>query len=276
MSKASVFFLVCSLALCNAVYAQTCNSGTCAGDITLDSLEAITEDIRSARRIVGNLTIGDGEAGTDLTNAHLAALQVEVITGNLTINRTRLTTLDAFSSLRSIEGSLDIGGVYFNDGNKMMTLLSGFGALESIGGRLYMEENDALVTFTAFDRLDSIGGQLRINHNDALRSLSAFPALRHIGTGLGTSVPPIRILINPRLSVCCGVFPFLQSRLLPGYTLGGGRTMNIQRNAEGCNSVTEIKTARICTPPVTGRTIRRDVFLNSIEDITEGIRSATE
>ena len=107
--KNRAFLLICLLMLCNTAYAQTCSDGVCTGNVTLDSLEAITEDIRNARKIVGDLTIGDGTAGTDLTNAHIADFAVDTITGNLTINRTQLTELDAFASLRLVGGNLNIG-----------------------------------------------------------------------------------------------------------------------------------------------------------------------
>ena len=295
---------------------------TISVDVTLDSLEAITDAIRAATRIEGNLTIGDGEAGTDITNAVLAMLRVDTITGNLTINRTQLTELDAFSQLRRIEGNLDIGGTHaIDDGNRMMTSVSGFGRLERIEGRLYMEENDAITTITAFEALDSIGGELKIaSHNAlvslppftelrivgdglhiinndlltsvtgfsalgsiggrlevlgnrvleslppftslrsigarlwvrtnrALTSLPAFPALRSIGSTLGPSASnssTINISFNRMLSTCCGVFPFVQSPLPAGYTLGGDGMSFIFRNEESCGSTDELKENGSC------------------------------
>ena len=136
LRRTSVFSLVCSLMLCNAVYAQTCSDGVCTGDVTLDSLEAITEDIRNARRIVGDLTIGDGEAGNDITNTELARLQVQEITGDLLIQATKLTSLTAFSALRRVGGDFYIGGSSASHINTMLESISGFNALEHIGGEL--------------------------------------------------------------------------------------------------------------------------------------------
>ena len=156
------------------------------GDVVLDSVEAITEEIREAQYIVGNLLISDGEPGEDLDNHHLRGLQVETITGSLRIRRTKIRKLDAFASLRTIEGHLDIGRQNFSDGNRMMLSMSGFDALDSIGGGLYMEANDELVTITAFRRLRRIEGHLIIRYNNGITAISspAFERLSSIGQRL--------------------------------------------------------------------------------------------
>ena len=105
------------------------------GDVVLDSAEAITDRIRSATHIQGNLTIGDGGLGEAIDNSDLAMLQVEEIGGNLTLNRTELTRLDAFSSLRRVGGDLRIGGSNpAGDGNSMLVSVAGFGVLGRVEG----------------------------------------------------------------------------------------------------------------------------------------------
>ena len=239
LSKISLFSLICSLALCSsAAYGQTdCSSGTCIGNVTLNSIEDITEDIRSATRIEGNLRISDSEAGTNITNAELARLQVDTITGNLTINLTFFHSLDAFNSLRHIGDSLNIGG--FDEGSDIggnsIRSMSGFDALETIGGSLLIEANPSLATITAFGRLRSIGGQLFIQDSPSLTALPEFLALRSVGSGLSGGDPPININGNRVLSLCCGLFPFLQRSLPTGYSLGGDRRPIVADNATGCN-----------------------------------------
>ena len=85
-------------------------------------------------------------------------LQVDTITGDLTINRTTLRELNAFNSLKHVGGDLNIGGRSYTEGNHMMRSMSGFDALESIGGRLYLEFNTVLTSITAFERLTVWGG----------------------------------------------------------------------------------------------------------------------
>ena len=270
LPRTSVFSLVCSLMMCSAAYAQTCSDGVCTGNFTLDSLEAITEDIRNARKIVGDLTIGDGTAGTDLTNAHIADFAVDTITGNLTINRTQLTELDAFASLRLVGGNLDIGSDNNGEGNPMLGTLSGFGALDSIGGRLFMSRNTSLTTISGFESLESVGGTFGITNNfslatisgfeslvrvdrvlniafsNALRSLPAFPALRSIGSRLTSSQRPLIIQGNGSLSACCALFPFLQDTPPPGYTLGGADRVTILANARGCRIAPQVRSDTRC------------------------------
>ena len=274
LSKTSVFSLVCSLALCsNAAYAQTCSNGVCTGNVTLNSAEDITADIRAARRIVGNLTIGNDDRGTSITNDELARLQVDTITGNLVIDETELTSLDAFNSLRHVGGNLDIGGDNLNEGNLRLVSLSGFDELESIGGRLFVSRNTSLPTFAGFGKLNRIGGQLNIFGNNVLSSLARFDALRHIGALLGERIHPISIFSNSALSTCCGIFAFAQSPLLFGYTLGGSGRLSVSINSQGCGSVGEVIGNTGCS--INGRTIIGDVTLDSLEAITEVIQNVT-
>ena len=243
--------------------------GVIIGDITLDSLEAITPNIRAATRIEGNLTIGDGTAGTDLTNAHIADFPVDTITGNLTINGTKIAELDAFAALRHVGGNFAIGAIGTGGGNANMTSVAGFGALESvgggfnviinarltsfsafeqlssIGGDVYLLDNVALPSYPAFERLRSIGGALNVQGSNALTSLPAFPALRSIGSGLAPTHPPISIVNNTMLSSCCVLRPFLQDPRAAGYTLGGGKAV-ISSNAEGCNSPSNVNSTGAC------------------------------
>ena len=264
------------------------------GDVQLNSLEDITPEIRAAQYIMGNLTIGDSEAGNDITNTELARLQVEEIRDDLLIQGTKLTSLSAFSSLRRVGGDLSIGGRNSSDGNAMLESISGLNALEHVGGGLVVRHNNALTTATGFERLDSIGGILRISSHDALTSLPdfrrlrivggrlsisenvaltslpAFPALISIGSEAAPSDIPIQINFNDMLATCCGVFPFAQSPLPDGLRLGGDGQLFIGGNMAGCNSEAEVREATRC--PLT---LIDNIALNSLGDITTEIRNAT-
>ena len=243
-------------------------SSTFVGDVRLDSMEAITYAIRSATRIEGDLVIGDGDRGEDIENAHLAGFAVETIAGNLTIQSTKLTTLDAFSSLRIVEGDLQIG--IFSLGNAMLGSVSGFDVLDSIRGQLYIEDNALLTTITAFAELDSIGNQLYVASNGALTSLPSFPMLRSIGASVSSGTSPIIITNNAALSVCCGVFAFVQGSLPDGYTLGGNRMVTVSSNTTGCDDLAELRASTSCvlTHTVTISTTTAGVTVNALKGTT--------
>ena len=267
--KKTAFFL-CLLLLCNTAYGQACDAPACISGQTLNRSEQITDRIRNATRIDGNLTITDGTEGTDIDNDDLSRFQVQEITGDLTIRSTTITNLNAFNSLTRVGGALIIGGIDQNQGNGVLVSMSGFDALQTIGGRLYMEENDALVNITAFRSLTTISRELRIQFNDALSSLPTFPALRSIGAALPLSRPPepdpvnpnpeppvdanppIAITSNRMLSFCCALAPFVpRSGPTAGYTLGptgymGVERLPISRNATNCDAVQAIRNAGTC------------------------------
>ena len=190
---------------------RECNLPTCfVGNIRLDSAEAITDAIKAYTHIDGNLTIGDGDAGTDIANADLQGLSVEEITGDLKIVSTKLTELNAFASLRSVGDSLIIGlnasltsisgfgaltragaalliggfvrinGVFTRLGNPLLETVSGFGMLSSVGGDLYIRYNDALTSLPSFTSLRSVGRNLLIRNNAALTSVSGFASLSSV------------------------------------------------------------------------------------------------
>ena len=216
------------------------------GDIVLDSLEAITAEIREAQYIVGSLIIGDGEVGTPITNAALARLQIEEIRGDLLIQDTELSELSAFSSLRSIGGSLEIGAPDRFGANAMLESITGFGALDSIGGFLVIGYNNELTKIADFERLRIVVQGLSVINNAALPSLPRFPALRSIGSGLSPSKSPIGIISNATLTTCCALYPFLQDTPPTGYTLGGGRAPIINGNGTDCASTGSITAAGAC------------------------------
>ena len=165
LPRTSVFSLICLLILCNTAYGQTdCSAPTCfRGDVRLDSAEAITPEIRAYTRIEGNFTIGDGETGEDIDNDDLTGLQLDTITGNLKIEGTALTELNAFNSLEKVGGNLEIGDFDATEASPCSGIV-GTG-------------NDMIETIAGFNRLITVDGKISIRCNDALRSLSAFARL---------------------------------------------------------------------------------------------------
>ena len=244
---------------------QLGTAATIVGDLVLDSVEAITSEIREAQYILGDLVIGDGDAGENIMNNHLARLQVQTITGDLTINRTTLTELNAFSSLTSIGGNLNIGeGSASSDGNGVLSSISGFDVLRTIEGRLYINRNNSLTNITAFGMLRSVGGQLRITSNASLGSLPTFPVLRNIGSALESLTTPIIISFNDMLSACCGLLPFVEESLPDDYTLGGNGMATIGDNTTGCDNVGELRTAAACLHTISVSTTTEGVTVNAL------------
>ena len=164
-----------------------CNLPTCfVGDITLNSKEDITDAIKAYTHIGGNLTIGDGNEGTNISNADLQGLSVQEITGTLSINWTKLTELNAFASLSSVGGNLQIGD--YPSGNARLTSVSGFASLSSVGGGLSIWHNARLTSVSGFGMLSSVGGGLSVGLNAALTSVSGFGMLSSIGGNLSIRV----------------------------------------------------------------------------------------
>ena len=238
---------------CGAAYGQTI-----ANDVTITTVSSITEEIRAATRIEGNLSITVAFSGTLVSNADLQTLQVEEITGNLSINFADgiIGELNAFNSLRTIGGSLRI---------------------ENNGG--FVPDN--LTAIAGFTSLTSIGGEFKIFSNSDLESISGFDNLRSIGTNpsLGSTAVRITIQTNGKLSSCCIVFPFLRDPLPSGYTLGGSgnNRISIQTNMDGsnCASISAVKADATCDPCRLPTCLASDVVLDSAEAITETLKGVT-
>ena len=99
------------------------------------------------------------------------------ITGDLSVEGSPFTTLEALENLTRIGGNLSIGS--FGAGNAELTSLAGLENLTGIGGYLSIFGNAALTSLAGLEGVTGIGGGLFIR-NTSLASLSGLEkSLRH-------------------------------------------------------------------------------------------------
>ncbi|RLD22529.1 MAG: hypothetical protein DRI69_00895 [Bacteroidetes bacterium] len=137
--------------------------------------------------------------------------------GSIVFNQLNLETIPDFTSLTSIEGSLDISDV------KRITAINGFNALTSIQGDLVIRGYESpTVEIKGFNALETVGGEFKFEGNKFLETISGFESLKTIGGDL-------KIWSNSVLDECDVLCPILE---------GGGVAGNIfiLGNAGSCNS----------------------------------------
>ena len=100
------------------------------------------------------------------------------ITGDLSVEDSPFTTLEALENLTRIGGNLSIGS--FGAGNAELTSLAGLENLTRIGGYLSVFGNAALTSLSGLEGVTSIGGGLFIR-NTSLTSLSGLENASSIG-----------------------------------------------------------------------------------------------
>jgi hypothetical protein len=140
------------------------------------------------------------------------------ITGN------DITNINGLGIVSIIKGDVDISD------NPLLTNLTGLENVTSIGEYLYIEYNNALTSLTGLESLTSIGGYLDISYNNALTSLTG---LDNIDDG---SIRDLYILNNDTLSTC-------EVESICNYLASPNGTIEIQGNANGCNSQEEVEDA---------------------------------
>jgi hypothetical protein len=118
--------------------------------------------------------VGDFIVMSDADLATLAAMNCDVLEGNLTIDQTPLTTLDTLfpNAPRQITGSLSI------QSNSELTNLEGLGGLAVIENSLLIAGNPRLGDFGGLETLthvgsDALANALNISSNDTLSSVSS-------------------------------------------------------------------------------------------------------
>jgi hypothetical protein len=227
----------------------------------LTGLEALTS-------IGGSLTIADNSSLT-----HMTGLEALTSIGGdfTTYSNSSLTNLVGLNNVATVGGSVLIGGINSICGElrpctrgTSLTNLMGLNNLTSIGGNLIINHNIALTTLEGLDKLASIGGSLQIggysNHgqgpqyNPILTSLSGLKALTSIGGGLEishnasltslsgldnintASISNLSIFENNSLSNCAA------QSICDLLAIPGGM-VDINDNANGCNSPEEVKAA---------------------------------
>jgi Putative metal-binding motif/Receptor L domain len=169
--------------LCNGI--ETCAEGFCrlGTPIACGAGPSVVQ---------GNFVISDGRDILDLEG-------IELITGDLIITSTLLSSLVGLESLRVIGGNLYI------QGNSNLVRLSGsaLSHLEVVGGdivisdnpkltsaslpglvsanELNISNNDALVDLKGFQNLANVDRILHISENNSLKTISEFDSLGRIG-----------------------------------------------------------------------------------------------
>lgn len=116
------------------------------------------------------------------------------ISKDLYIGSGDITNLSGLSSLKTVEGDLEI----FE--NSVLTNLKGLNNLTSIGGFLVIYQNTALTNLDELSSLKSIGDYLMIDRNPQLEDISGLQNLDP-STIKGTS-NGMMILSNHKLAVC--------------------------------------------------------------------------
>lgn len=159
------------------------------------------------------------------SEADLAELDgVRVIEGDVQVNRTSLTDLDAFGCLEEVGGMLTIfgnaeltdlsgldrlerigGGFVFSE-NTAVPDLAGLGSLREIGeivqvevdgqlvdqpqGSLVIQDNDAMTGISGMTSLATIWGALNIRDNDVVEHIDGLRGLRTLGTQFAVTHNP--------------------------------------------------------------------------------------
>ena len=149
---------------------------------------------------------------------------VPFINGDLTIkegiNET-ISSLEPLSFLLEIIGDLDV------DGTGTLSNLEGLHNLTTVGGDLSITNNNALESLSGLASLTDCIGNIRIVNNAALQSITNGNNLSSVYIDLVT------IQGNPQLAICAE--PFLCE------FLDNGGQATIINNAQGCNSVNQVK-----------------------------------
>ena len=169
-------------------------------------------------QIGGSLTLASNPFLSNL----LGLNGLKSIGGAIVLNYTNLHDLSGLDSLVSIGGDLEFT---INPG---LSSLTGLESLSSIGGFMFLYYNSDLESITGLRSLKSINGSLVIEGHPLLTDLSG---LDSINPGTITS---LAIYDNTNLSTCAIVS-------ICNYLLNPNGTVNINNNAQGCNSQYEVE-----------------------------------
>lgn len=144
---------------------------------------------------------------------------------------------DALSDFAGLENLTTIDGDLNIEYNSMMTHLDGLTNLYAIGGNLRLIGNSSLMDLMGLINLSSIGGDLRIGDlyggnpgNPLLISLSGLDNINP------ASIDGLFIINNAILSSC-------EVQSICNYLISPGGIVEIQYNADGCNSIVEVEGA---------------------------------
>ena len=191
-------------------------------------------------------------SGSDITNLNGLSNLMSVGGNLIIIKNDLLSNLSGLDALTYVDGYLEIGDVG-DEGNPVLTSLTGlesltstgagmsirfnpvltsFDGLENLislgsGGFLLIQVNDALTDLTALSNLTTVGGSLRVEDNASLTSLAG---LENIIPG---TIDDLFINRNPLLTSC-------EVESVCSYLASPTGTVFIFENGPGCENPAEI------------------------------------
>lgn len=164
---------------------------------------------------------------------------------------------DSMTDFDGLDVLTHIGGTFHVRGNSSLQSLNGIENLQQIDKHLLIYINEMISDLSALSNLDSIGGDLRIGNCESLNDLTGFSSLHSINGELHiygndmlislqgldninpSSIIHLDIYDNPQLSECA-IMSICE------YIADPGGTINIEYNANGCNSLEEVDS--VCFP----------------------------
>ena len=249
------------------------------GDIsvaTQSEASDLNTTLSGINTIFGNVNIIQEEGTADpITNID-AFHSIDLITGNLKVQRTSLVRLAGitsggkpagFASLDMVLGDFHVGDYDRNLRNPDLSTLGDFTDLKEIDGYFLSNENDNLTTLGNFPSLIGIGEYFHVTRNSNLTSLGSFPNLDRIGSGK-TFLPfngrlhdvpnvSIAVLDNPRLSYCSAFSQFITGiKTTPGVRVIWG-------NAAGCIGEAQTVMFTLATTGVVGQELNLNATASS-------------
>ncbi|KAA6441159.1 T9SS type A sorting domain-containing protein [Dyadobacter flavalbus] len=184
--------------------------------VDLSGLESLTS-------AGGNLRI----AANDALKSIASLQKLTTINGLLSIGRNA-----SLPDLHGLEGINAINSAVAIAANDSLKNLDGLSGVTYIGGFVYIGRNPALTSLAGLNKLTTISGYLNIEDNDALTNLAGLDNINN------SSIEFLQIKDNDQLAIC-GVKSICQF-------LTSGTNYNLEGNAPGCASQTEVASSSSC------------------------------
>jgi hypothetical protein len=174
---------------------------------------------------------------------------------NVTSIGTDLSIVDNnnLGSLTGLNSLISIGGMLYVQGTNAFTNFSGLDNLTTIGDALWIGYTTTLTNFTGLNKVTFIGGDIDIYNNDALTNFTGLSSLTSIGEGIDieynvNALTSLTGLDNIADSSIKGIYFFYNLHLctcsiksICNYLNSPNELTVIESNANGCNSIQEVK-----------------------------------
>ncbi|MCH9679944.1 MAG: hypothetical protein K0V04_00805 [Deltaproteobacteria bacterium] len=156
-----------------------CDDTVIAGHVVIESAEDL-DQLDGVREVEGELQVDK----TDFTNLDALGC-LEVVGGELTVfGNDALTDVSGLDNLRSV------GGGFIISENPLLPELGGLDQLTEVQGSVVLRQNGSMTRVDGFTSLATIGGGLVIRENDALTNIDGMQALRSVGGQLAITHNP--------------------------------------------------------------------------------------